>query len=411
VPIPDLLSQTDHCVLCGLCSQHCPTYALNQDENESPRGRISLIAALSQGQITADEHVQAHLEHCLLCRACERHCPSGVAFGAIMDEARARFVTHKNSPPLLSLLAKPEKLKRMGRWLNLAQYSGLRYVARTSGLTEKLGLREADRLLTKAESPHWKTYYPSQRAHLGDVALFTGCISQAFDSNALKASIEVLTRLGYGAHVPSAQSCCGALHQHNGNPEEALPLVQQNLNAFGSLDVLAIVHTASGCTAMLKEYPTLPRLGEATEPAAQHFANKVMDMSQFLSQCQWPHEISLKPLPQRVAVHDPCTLRNVLCQADQPYRLLERIPDLELVSLPANDRCCGAAGTFMLTQPEIAAQLLSPKLDSLDRLNIKTVVTSNIGCALHLKAGLKNRGMSVEVLHPITLLARQIRAL
>lgn len=406
--VADLLSQTDHCVLCGLCSQHCPTYALSRDENESPRGRISLIAALSRGQIPMDAQIQGHLDHCLLCRACERHCPSAVNFGRIMDEARAAFLEPEPDTGALSLLRKPLKMRRLAPWLNLYQRSGLQRLARGSGLLKALELNEADALLAPAKSPRWKTYFPAHREQRGDVALFTGCISETFDSDALEASIKLLTRLGYGVHVPERQACCGALDQHGGRLDEAASLAQQNLNAFASLDIQAIVHTASGCTAMLREYDKLGRLDEPSRILAQGFSPKVMDISQFLVQHPWPDDVNFKPLAHRVAVHDPCTLSNVLRQADKPYTLLSHIPELELAALLGNHTCCGAAGTFMLTQPALARQLRSPKITAIRDLGVQHVLTSNVGCALHLRAGLRESGLDVEVLHPVTLLARQL---
>jgi len=414
----------DRCVKCGMCLPHCPTYYLTRDESESPRGRIALIQGLTGGQLAYSEKLGAHLQNCLKCRACERVCPSLVPYGELIDSALTYIAREVAPQParsagctnvagaemhrsdrqlrLLDLVTQHTTLRTLAKLLRIYQRSGLRALLRGSGLLKVLGLARHDRLLPSLHPAHtWQAYYPAQNTVRGEVALFTGCIADAFDQATSRSAIQVLTLLGYGVHVPPAQRCCGALHLHNQQPEQASALAQENLTAFGALDVQAIISTASGCGATLKEYAAL-NLG------ADGFTRKVVDVSAFIASVKWPENVTLKPLAARVAVHDPCSLTHVLRQHEQPYALLRKIPDLELVSLPDRARCCGAAGSYMLTHPTQADTLRDEKLANIEQLDTRILVTSNIGCALHLAAGLRAKNLSIEVMHPITLLAQQV---
>lgn len=413
----------DRCVKCGMCLPHCPTYHLTRDESESPRGRIALIQGLTAGQLAYSSRLGAHLENCLKCRACERVCPSLVPYGELIDGALTYIEREVTTPParsaggtnvaaagrrrsdrqlrLLNLATQRTYLRAFAMLLRIYQRSGLRALLRGSGMLKLLGLARHDRLLPPLTSVHtWQTYYPAQNTPRGDVALFTGCIADAFDQATSHAAIQVLTALGYGVHVPLAQRCCGALHLHNQQPEQATALAHQNLAAFGALEVQAIINTASGCGATLSEY--------ANDPRATDFTRKVVDISAFIAATPWPENVTLKPLAARVAVHDPCSLTHVLRQHEKPYAMLRKIPNIELLSLPDRTRCCGAAGSYMLTHPSNADTLRDEKLVGLESLGTQILVTSNIGCALHLAAGLRAKKLSIEVMHPITLLARQI---
>ena len=421
-PCPDPLkldSKLDRCVMCGMCSPHCPTYALSLDENESPRGRIALISAYLKGELALDERLMGHLDHCLACRACEHYCPSAVAFGRIMDETRVLLESRRHRPWhtrllrnwALETIANKQRLRRVFRLLSRYQRWGIQSVLRGSGLLHLLGLAGVEKQLPVIpEMRPWHDYYPPRTSARGNVALFTGCLNEPLGQAGLDSAIRVLNVLGYGVYVPAAQGCCGALHRHNGDPGQAAQLARQNLAAFAKLEVEAILHTATGCTAALAEYADLPGLSEEMRGQAQRFAAKVSDINQFLCDAAWPDEVRCEPLPQRVAVHTPCSQVHVLRQGDTPLRLLQRIPKLDLVELIDNERCCGGAGSYLLTQPAWSERLRQPKIAHLEELGAHTLVTSNIGCALHLQAGLRARGMDIEVCHPVELLARQLGA-
>jgi glycolate oxidase iron-sulfur subunit len=413
----DLHAELDRCVMCGMCSQHCPTYALTADENESPRGRIALIGAFNNGQLDISDKLVTHLEHCTGCRACEEYCPSAVRFGAIMDSARALIARQRPQPriqhQIQNLLAKPQQTQRLERWLGRYQRWGLQRLMRASGLLSLTGLSKSDGLLPKqltktTHPPKQSEYSPAVGEQAGDVALFTGCISSIFDREALDASRDLLNRLGYGVYTPTGQTCCGAMHQHNGYPGKASELAKKNLNVFNKLNIEAIVHTSTGCTSFLQEYNQLVSGGS--------FTTRVQDINQFLLNVNWPSDLVIRPLPIQIAIHEPCSARNVMHVANKPYELLEAIPELECAPLPDNALCCGAAGSQLLSPSTISLKLQQKKLDALIHLktnlnidtNIDTLVTTNIGCALHLAAGLREQNQSVEVLHPVTLLFRQL---
>ncbi|MEJ2565948.1 MAG: (Fe-S)-binding protein [Gammaproteobacteria bacterium] len=405
-PQPRLLTATDRCVMCGMCLPHCPTYQIARDEGESPRGRIALIQGLANGRLALTPRMEDHLEHCLGCRACEAMCPSGVAYGEIIDGGRALLHQLSKTEPrprlLYSLVPRPRRLRLFGRILRLVQLSGLQALARGTGMTRVLSLGRLDALLPRlAPLPSWRAYSPPTGRQRGEVALFLGCFADFADRPTLNAAVRVLTRLGYGVHIPPRQSCCGALHLHQGDRHIAGHLAECNAAAFNGLQVDAIIHAASGCGATLTEYPRndFPQLDAP-----------IHDISTFLAANPWPEETGLAPLPKRVAIHDPCSLSHVLRQAGAPYQLLARIPGLEIVALPDNRRCCGAAGSYMLTQADVADRLRDDKIKALRTLDAQILATSNPGCALHLRAGIKAAGLNIAVMHPIEVLARQLDA-
>ena len=345
--------------MCGMCLPHCPTYQISRDEGESPRGRIALIQGLANGRLALNPHLESHLDHCLGCRACEAVCPSGVTYGEIIDGGRAVVHEQRKTAPaprlLYSLVPRPRRLRLLGRILRLLQRSGLQRLARGLGMTRALGLARLDALLPPlAPLPAWQDYYPPAGQHRGEVALFLGCFADFADRPTLNAAVEILTRVGYGVHIPSRQTCCGALHLHQGDRHIARHLAECNDAAFNGLQVDAIINTASGCGTTLTEYP------RNDFPALKA---PVRDISAFLAELPWPAELGAAPLAKRVAVHDPCSLSNVLHQAKAPYQLLARIPELEIVALP--DKCCGAAGSYMLTQAEMADRLRDDKIAAL----------------------------------------------
>ena len=408
------LQLADRCVMCGLCIPHCPTYCLNATESESPRGRISLMMGLARGQLSPQTQLLVHLDHCLECRACEAVCPSAVPYGRLMDAMRGRLMDQgKRRLPwttrtMLGLLAaSPARLRGMGRWLYYYQRSGLQRLMTALGFLGSAGLKRLHRLLPPVAKPGSQISLYAADVHVpprGRVSLFTGCAARLFDRQTQDAAIFLLNRLGHAVDIPPRQVCCGALHQHEGDHERAGSLARQNQTAFGPKGQTPILVTASGCSSHLREYSAV--LGEEIGAG---FSDRVEDITTFLARAQWPERYRFEALDLKVAVHEACLQRNVLKQSSSSYQLLGLIPGLEVVSLGGNEACCGAAGSHMLGQPQQADALLVPKLDSAQELQADILVTTNIGCALHIQAGLRQQGQRIEVLHPLTLLARQLR--
>jgi glycolate oxidase iron-sulfur subunit len=280
---------------------------------------------------------------------------------------------------------------------------------RHSGLLQALGWAPLEALVPKLPPlRRWRRFYPAEGKERGQVALFRGCIADVVEQSLLLATVQLLNRLGYGVHIPRGQVCCGALARHEGEPEQALALAFQNVKAFTAVEVEAVICTASGCTASLVDYPQWVQEGGTDVAAACAFAHKLQDVNQFLLQTAWSTEVTLKPLVKRIVVHEPCSLRYVLRQQETVYNLLRHIPKVDILPLPNNEQCCGAAGSYMLTQPVFAESLRAKKINALRGIQPDILVTSNIGCSLYLAAGVREAGFPIEILHPAQLLARQI---
>lgn len=399
--------EADRCVLCGLCLPHCPTYRLTQDENESPRGRIGLMRAAAGGALPASTRLAEHLALCLGCRACERVCPSGVHYARILDAGRT-LLRRARPPGLvarlgLGVMIRPRLLGRIGRLLRLYQASGLQRLVRASAVPRLLGLERLESSLPPLPVPvRWQTRYPAREHERGSVALFLGCVARIADADTIATAIRLLTRLGYTVLVPGNQACCGALHREAGDAAVAARLRTQNLAAFGSLQVDAVLSLVSGCGATLADYGH-------EDPAAAHFSVRLRDINTFLAETALPETLELAPLARTVGVQDPCSLRNAL-RAERPvYRLLERIPELRVLPLPDNHLCCGGAGAYPLREPAMAVQLRAAKLEHIKSLRPDTLVSANLGCALHLAAGLRAQGPDIPVRHPLVLFEQQLR--
>lgn len=440
-----LLAEANRCVSCGLCLPHCPTYKLTLSEADSPRGRIALISGVVEGRIPANARFALHIDRCLTCRACEAVCPNHVGFGQLIDGTRAMMKSLPLDPGKgqrarkksgfrqwveKELIAQPSRMDLLRPLVRFYRQSGLQQGLRKSGLLGKtrLALLEAqlsDVMLPAGGARSWRAVYPSTGKTRGEVGLFLGCIARLTDVETINAAIFVLNRLGYTVHVPRMQTCCGALHQHGGDKRTAEQLAHQNMEAFNGLE--SIISTASGCGAQLSEYaitsssasPTHAQWvgGESAMEASKRqqanwFTEKVFDIGEFLATAEGWDSVRVAPLPHTIAVHEPCSLRNVLRASRHAYTLLAHIPEARIVPLARNDQCCGAAGTYFLDQPEMAQALLRDKLAAIEASGARYLATSNIGCSMHMAAGLRRAaqeaGSEIEVLHPVTLLARQM---
>ena len=375
-------TDTSRCVKCGLCLAECPTYLLTGSEACSPRGRIALVQALEANAMAPSPRSRELLGRCLLCRRCERICPSEVAFGKILDEGRRRV---RRYLPLQERMA----VALLSRWGLAQRMLGLaaplrRLLPAGSRLSELLKRRKV------GQSP-LAAHYPAREKRRGRVGLFTGCSGSLLDAEALRSASKLLAQAGFEVHVPADQVCCGALDLHSGNPRRAERLQQRNLAAFAALGELdAVVSLASGCGARLSEYP------------AGNFTH--MDVCEFLWRKGAIETLRFRPLRESVLVHTPCTLENVLRQSDAVFRLLERVPGLDVRELGRRGACCGAGGLTFLSFPHMSRELRQPLVEQVETSAPRFVVTSNAACGLHLQEGARD----AEYLHPVTLLARQL---
>jgi glycolate oxidase iron-sulfur subunit len=392
LPLSRQINQlADQCVKCGLCLPHCPTYQSALTENESPRGRIALLQALANGQLAPAPKLREHLDHCLLCRRCERVCPSGVEYGRLFELGEQLLETERRNGPAtrlgLALVSHPAWLRALGLLVMLGQRTGLWWLGRRLGFDRISPLwRRGLNLPTLSLPLSPGRQYPATTTQRGHVALFTGCISSTTDGNTLRDTIAVLQHLGYAVSLPDTQGCCGALHTHGGQHEAAWALAEQNRAAFDN-NYDAIIVTASGC---------------ATQLLNTSMPCPVYDAVSFIND-NWPESVSLRKSCEVIAVHEPCSAQNVLRNSQDSYRLLQRIPGLTTLPLADNTNCCGAAGSYLLRYPDMADQLRAPKLESIARKKPDRVVTTNVGCALHLQSGLMERNIKLSVIHPLTL--------
>jgi glycolate oxidase iron-sulfur subunit len=400
----NLLADADLCVKCGLCLPHCPTYNKTQNENESPRGRIALIQAWAGGHLETSKKLVGHIDNCLLCRSCERVCPAVVPYGRLIDNFREQVKTDRNATLAVSLLKRVSQNKTAGHLaqsgLKLYQTTGLQKTARFLRLPQLFRLDKIDRLLPGFHEPlSLEAYYPATNEARGNVGLFTGCMGSLLDHETVNAAITVLTAAGFNVSVPEQQTCCGALDLHDGDNDTSEQLAEINCNAFAGKNLDAIVSIASGCGSRMREY------------RQTGFAEKIVDISQFLIKSACNLSGRLMPLTASVCLHTPCSLKNVMREEQGALKLLQQIPGIKMAPLPASIQCCGSAGSYMLDHPKMAQALLNDLLATALEHSPEYLVSSNIGCALHIAAGLRERGMALEVLHPVTLIARQLKPL
>jgi glycolate oxidase iron-sulfur subunit len=397
------LADADKCVKCALCLPHCPTYKVSKDEGESPRGRISLMQGFATGALEITPRLEAHLDQCLACRACEAVCPAEVPYGKLIDAARLELERHGHGEPLHARLfawAVRSNLRRrlLHRLLRLSERFGITAWVQKSG---PKSWRRLARLLPEPPKPRrWDPVYEPRKASGESVSLFLGCVADMSQPQVTASAIALLNALGIEVRIPEGQGCCGALDQHAGRPGQAARLARANLAAFtGDAPILG---TASGCTASLEEYDQVAGVD------GMAFALRAQDIGAWLMRHPVLPKIEFKPWKARAVVQSPCTLRNVLRAEKAAVDLLRLIPELKVKPLPASLGCCGAAGSYMLTEPEKADAFADAYAAAIQEQKPDVLITSNVGCALHLKAALARRGVNIAVLHPVEVLAQQL---
>jgi glycolate oxidase iron-sulfur subunit len=425
------------CIHCGLCLTACPTYRTLRTEPDSPRGRIYLMRGLLEGRIEPGEDLVTHLDRCLDCRACETACPAGVPYSQLLEASRAQIERRvRRATPLrlfgrwvlnhvlpdrgrMHLAADLLRLSQAGPlgaaaraaarrgWLPQFAARGLEMTPvlepRAERALERVAARLPEGARMEARSDGL-VFVPAGTAK-AKVAFHTSCVMETMFAAMNHETVRLLVIAGAEVHVPHAQGCCGALHAHGGEREQARRLARANVRAFGD-DCEFVVSNSAGCGAALRDAGHLLE----HDAAAEAFAGRVRDVSEVLDQLGLPpapaplHAPGDPARPLAVTYHDACHLAHAQKVREAPRRLLRTLPGVRLTELPNADWCCGSAGVYNLQQPALADAQLEQKLDAVESVEPDMVVASNPGCLMHLRRGAAERGSAVTFAHLVELL-------
>jgi len=392
------------CVHCGLCLNACPTYVELGTEMDSPRGRIYLMRHLEDGTLPLTDDVARHLDLCLGCRACETACPSGVRYGELIEAARVYVETNHER-------GRWDRLKRRGVLAVFPHPRRLRLLLAPLYLLEALGILSLLRTVSPfiALLPRLRrqrrlpSLNPAPKRESHRVGLLAGCVARVMFAATNSATVRVLNRNNCTVVIPRNQVCCGALYLHAGAKEDAAACARANIDAFGD-DIDAILVNAAGCGAMMKEYGELLADDATYADKARRFSARVHDVTEYLAEL--PLEPPPFPVRARVTYHDACHLLHGQGVREQPRSLLRSIKGVTFVELPESEMCCGSAGSYNLTEPEMAARLGKRKAENVRTTGANVVTAANPGCALQIQASLRRAGIRTQVMHPIELLDR-----
>ena len=418
--------QLTNCMRCGFCIPACPTFRETGVESESPRGRIALMKAVVDGLMEPDDRFKEQMNHCLGCRACEPVCPADVKYGRLIEQARDAIEDHNEHSPHVKGLRKlffngvfphRSRLKWLGRSLQFYQKSGLRRMARGTGIMRLFPdyLREMEGILPEATAhgvvERLGTFFPAKGEPIARVALFRGCIMDVLFAGTNVNTVELLSEAGFEVFIPKTQVCCGALHAHSGEMDSARELAKKNIEAFKATGVDYIVSNAGGCGALLIEYDHLLHNDESWREDASWFASRVVDVSQLVMDKGRIPTFSKTLMNNaeekiRITYQDSCHLRNAMKSSTAPRQLMKRVKNVEFIEMKEADRCCGSAGIYNVTQPEMAGQLLEHKMEHANDTKARYMLTSNPGCLLQMKLGVEkhNPEGKMEVLHIVDFL-------
>ena len=405
----------DKCVHCGFCLTTCPSYILLGQEMASPRGRIYLMRAGIESRVSMSAAFAGHFDTCLGCMACETACPSGVRYAPLVEHTRAAIEHHHQRPwpdrlfrrLLFSVLPYPARLR-----LLLLPLAGAHLVRRFRQLTALLPPRLRNLVALAPDVPADRAgapaFTPARGTKRRSVALVTGCVQSVFFGDVNAATARVLSAEGCDVFAPAGQGCCGALALHAGQDDDARAFARRLIAAFEALPVDEIVVNAAGCGSTMKMYGELLHDDRQWASRAAAFAAKVRDVTETLAGL--PPQAPRTTVSARVAYHDACHLAHAQGVRSEPRALLQTIPGVAVVPLAEPEICCGSAGIFNLVQPEMAGELGRRKATHIVEAGADLVVTSNPGCILQIRAALRGRERTPQVIHIVELLDRALRS-
>jgi glycolate oxidase iron-sulfur subunit len=407
------------CVRCGLCLPTCPTYVETMVETSGPRGRIALIRAIAEDKLDLTSPGFVHqMSECLDCRACEAVCPSGVRYGELLEPARTQVVraTAVDRTPAArlgravligALFSQLGLMRAVAAAVRFYQRSGIQGLLRSSGLLRVLKLEDLEALSPRMSETFFvpaDQRFAARGERKATAFLHAGCIMHVAFAEWHEASVRVLTRAGIEVVVPRDQGCCGAITIHAGEMARGRELAKRNIVSFERSGADVYVINAAGCGSALKEYGHLFHDDPAWHERALAFSAKVRDITEYLDQVGIP--AGLGALEAAVTYQDPCHLAHAQRITAPPRRLLAQIPGLEMREMDESSLCCGSAGIYNVTQPEMAGRLGRRKVGHVVDVAPDILVTANPGCALQIANGLRAAGRSIEVLHVVQLLDR-----
>ncbi|SVA92207.1 uncharacterized protein METZ01_LOCUS145061 [marine metagenome] len=394
------------CIHCGFCLPACPTYMENGKEMDSPRGRLYLMESAINGNALMDEAFSKHVNLCLVCRACETACPSGVQFGHLMEITRSALAETK--PPsffqkylLKKVLTSHGWLSTLFTLMRVFQKTGLQKLFSTQpfNLLVPQRIRTLQTSIPLVPPQRFGTsedlLYSAVGKKNGTVSLFTGCVMDHLYPHVHAATVRLLTWYNFDVNIPAQQTCCGALHAHSGDTQMTSDLAQSNIDLFENTDSDYIIINSAGCGAHLKSNLKYMEAG---------IPGKILDLSEFLIRMETKQVSNGRLL--KVAYDEPCHLLHGQGVSAEPKSLLSQIPGVELVSLKEADRCCGSAGSYSLTETEMSLELLERKMDAVMETGADILVTANPGCQIQLAWGVRRRKIEMEVLHLAQFLDR-----
>ncbi|SMB99362.1 glycolate oxidase iron-sulfur subunit [Thermanaeromonas toyohensis ToBE] len=419
----DMLEQVkeeiERCSKCGTCRAHCPVFEVKHHEPFVARGLIRLARSYLAGELKASRRLTELFSHCLLCKTCTARCPNGVDTSTIVSVVRNKIAAEK-APDITAIVLKNllPYPKRLGYLANLARVSRFLGFMRIGSLLPAPfsfvdSLDRFTQLLSTPPGRPLRTSYPSQiippfptSRPRGVVAYFTGCMSGFIFPSLGQRVINLLTSLGYEVHLPE-QVCCGAPALAYGYLDLFHRLATQNIFSFKQGNYEAIIVDCASCGAVWKEYARWIRIKEAKE-----LASRVQDISQFIvTKAELVEELKSKlsshgvgQTKRIVTYHDPCHLKKALGVSKEPRLLLQVVSQLEFREMPGADRCCGAAGSYWLTHPDIAQQLATSKVQAIQASGAEVVVTSCPACLMQISYALRKAGLKVEAKHIIEVI-------
>src|SRR5262245_2030103 len=457
------------CIHCGLCLPACPTYQQLGNENDSPRGRIFLMRAVAEGRLDADSpSFERHIDLCLGCRACETACPAGVRYGSLLESARETILEQKTShgstfqktmlrialrhvfphPKRLKLVFALSRFLRNNRLIRFAYRKGLaRRIApkadfalsllmttapaeaagrrgdgatgrrgdgetgrRVDGETGRMGDKAPSRQGDEEISNRPVAQSPSRPVDLRPVSVFTGCVMEGLFKHVNDATKRVLSANGCELDDVEAQVCCGALHAHSGDLGTARELARRNIDAFerflATNGSATIIINAAGCGALLKEYGELLKDDPRYADRAKRFSAGVRDVTEYLASGEIRRGAEIN---RRVTYDAPCHLYHAQRVTTAPQQVLASIPGLEYRQLEGMQDCCGGAGVYNLSEPEMSESLLADKIGKAQATEAEILATANPGCHMQLGAGARMFNADWRVEHVVELLDESYR--